>query len=398
MKRPTSRSVLLVGIGVLLLLAATTAQAGWLFVLAAGTFALPAGSLAVAHRLKSCEVGRELPARVAAGDEVAVRLSVRNVGDKPVPAMRIEDLHPALEPAAAATERLDPGAAAALETVRVAPRRGVFPAGEIRLVSGAPFGILRSRRVIDVPSPTIVVPRHVELRSFPLLEPSSFPSDVLHERARTGAGEEFLGVREYRPGDARKAIHWRSTARAGRLIVREYEQEVLTRVALVVGGIDHGAPPDSSFEVVVAAAASVALYALVTGHPVELHAPHEARPSELFEPNRLEILDWLAALAPRDTSLRPHVERALRRLGRRGTVVVACSTGGVAGIELNDTVRRIQAAGARAIVVAARAGDWSPADSALAASDGDVLRTLGVGRSRVRILERGRDLSACLQV
>jgi uncharacterized protein (DUF58 family) len=397
-KRPTSRSVLLVGIGVLLLLAATTAQAGWLFVLAAGTFALPAGSLAVAHRLRSCEAGRALPARVAAGDEVGVRLWVRNGGDKPVPAMRIEDLHPALRPVAAATERLDPGATASLETIRVAPRRGVFPAGEIRLVSGAPFGILRSRRALDVPSPTIVVPRHVELRSFPLLEPSSFPSDVLHERARTGAGEEYLGVREYRPGDARKAIHWRSTARAGRLIVREYEQEVLTRVAIVVGGIDHGAPPDSSFEVVVAAAASVALYALVTGHPVALHAPHEEQRSELREPNRLEILDWLAALTPSDTSIRPHVERALRHLGRRGTVVVACSTGGTTGAELNDTVRRIQAAGARAIVVAARAGDWSSNDPALAAQDDDILRRLGLGRSRIRVLERGKDLAACLQV
>lgn len=394
MKRPTSRSVLITGVGVLLIVAATTAQAGWLFVLAAGTFALPAGSLLVSHRLGSCGVERRVPTRVRVGDDVPVRLSLRNHGHKAVPALRIEDRHPAFEDVAAAVERLESGAVAMLETVRNARRRGVYDSGQIRLISGAPFGILRSRRIVDVVSPTIVIPRWVDLRSFPLLEPSSFPSDVLHERARTGAGEEYLGVREYRPGDPRKAIHWRTTARAGKLIVREYEQEVLTRVAVVVAGVDHGAPPDSSFEMLVSAAASVATYAVVTGHPVEMLAPGAP---ELHDPSRVEILDWLAALRPADGSVRVQLERALRRLGRRGTVVLACSTAGTPGAELHDAVRRTQAAGARAIVVAARSADWAPDEPPLAARDADVVADLGRGRSRIFLLERQAELSGCLQ-
>ena len=128
----------------------------------------------------------------------------------------------------------------------------------------------KSRRTIELPTSLTVVPRWVEIRSVPILEPSSFPSDVLHERARTGAGEEFIGVRDYRPGDPPRSVHWRSTARAGHLVVREFEEEVASRVALVLAGADAGTPPESAFETLVTAAASIGVYALQTGHPVDI--------------------------------------------------------------------------------------------------------------------------------
>ena len=260
------------------------------------------------------------------------------------------------------------------------------------LTSGAPFGLARSRRKRIVDSDLIVVPRWVELNSFPILEPSSSPSDVLHERARTGAGQEYLGIREYRPGDPLRSVHWRSTARAGRLIVREYEQEVASRVGLLLSGSDHGEGPGSAFETLVSAVASIGLYALSTGHPVHAARMGTNGVEYMGEPGKHDLLDWLATAAPRDEPLDGLVDHMLRRVGRRGTIVICGMSSGASGASLEAAVDRAQRAGARAIVVAARSSTWDPRVS----DEGARSAELGGGRAPVRWLAAGGDLVTCL--
>jgi uncharacterized protein (DUF58 family) len=91
--------------------------------------------------------------------------------------------------------------------------------------------------------------------------------------ARAGAGAEFVGVREYRPGDPRRHVHWRSTARAGRLVVKEFADELqpaLTlaldlRASAVIGGED-----DNTLELAIKLAASLGRHAGGRGLPVRL--------------------------------------------------------------------------------------------------------------------------------
>ncbi len=72
-----------------------------------------------------------------------------------------------------------------------------------------------------------------------------------------GDSQEFASLRDYRPGDPRRHIHWRSFARTGRLIVKEYQDEYFDRHALVLdtylGDIDRAV-----FESMVSVAASIA--------------------------------------------------------------------------------------------------------------------------------------------
>ena len=393
MRRRLGRKALSVGgSAVLLFLAASTAQAGWLFVLAAGVLGLVAGSLGVRHNLNGLEIDRSVARRARVGDELRLGITIRNPGRRPSPPLRLEDKHAAFETVSVLVERIPPGTSAISELVRTAGRRGVYDGGEIVLRTGAPFGFLRSERRIEVPASLTVVPRWVELRSFPILEPSSFPSDVLHERARTGAGEEYIGVREYRPGDPPRAVHWRSTARVGRLVVREYAEEVASRVTLVVGGPDVGTPPNSSFELVVEAAASIAIYALSTGHPVELVGLGREGPERLVEPDRFAALDWLAGVRPSSVDVGDLVALGLGA-GRRGTVVLLTTTGShVEPIE--GAVRTIQSGGARAIVVAARSRSWDPS---LPGADEAALRRAVGGRTAVRVIHREGDLARCLE-
>ena len=205
-----------------------------------------------------------------------------------------------------------------------------------------------------------------------------------------------MGVREYRPGDPRRAVHWRSTARLGRLVVREFEEEVASKVVLVLAGRDDGTPPESSFECLIEATASIALYALQTGHPIDLvRYGDNGEIARLDGPNRLSVLDWLARADPYDASPAPLVAQAVARIGRRGTVVILSPTAGEAGAQLSDAVRSVQTAGSRAIVVTAKSSTWNE-DPAVTQQEQPALDLMQRGRTAVRAISKGDDLHKCL--
>jgi uncharacterized protein (DUF58 family) len=102
---------------------------------------------------------------------------------------------------------------------------------------------------------------------------------------RLGRRGEFFGLRERRTGDDRRDVHWKSSARTGRLLVREYEDELARRVVI---GVDNALPDDvreafadgalipahqtqvSAVERAISIAASLAAAYLEVGWTVEL--------------------------------------------------------------------------------------------------------------------------------
>ena len=75
--------------------------------------------------------------------------------------------------------------------------------------------------------------------------------------ASVGSSEEFVALREYRHGDPLRHIHWRSWAKAGKPIVKEYEDEFFVRHALVLDTFDPE-PNSELLEEAVSVAASFA--------------------------------------------------------------------------------------------------------------------------------------------
>jgi uncharacterized protein (DUF58 family) len=391
-RRPTRRALVVVLVGLLLFGAGATAQAGWLFVLAAGTVGFLVGSMFVARGLPA-ELEREHPPTARVGDDVRVVVSVYNPTRRSLPFMRVEDRHEAFEPMYAVSERLHPHEVGEIEMKRRVIRRGVFGEGRVRLTTAAPLGFIRRDRSVDVDSGIIVAPKWVDLQSFPILEPASSPTEQLHERARVGAGHDFAGVRDYRAGDPPRWVHWRTSARRDQLVVREFEQEVPVPVSIIVTGGDAGEPPDSAFEAAISAAASIALYALSTGHPLELFRPAVNEIGQLSYPSKGQMLRWFAQSEPVDASPLPLAAAAVRGR-RRGTVVICSTTSGRALDDLTEASMAVQSGGARAIVVAARSSTWGRHPSA--ADEERALSELGGGRGRLAILSKGEDLRRCL--
>jgi uncharacterized protein (DUF58 family) len=98
-------------------------------------------------------------------------------------------------------------------------RRGPVGARDWMVESSDLAGLFRGRRASPDAEVALVLPKFAALDRRPMTR--ELEASVAAPRA--GSGTELFGVREYRPGDSLRRIHWRSSARHGELVVREYE-------------------------------------------------------------------------------------------------------------------------------------------------------------------------------
>src|SRR2546426_1091854 len=97
-----------------------------------------------------------------------------------------------------------------------------------------PLGLVRALRQHDLPDALVILPKRYPLPPLQLPGTRRYQPGGITLASSVGDSEEFLSLREYRPGDPLKRIHWRSWARAGKPIVREYQDEFFVRHGLVL--------------------------------------------------------------------------------------------------------------------------------------------------------------------
>ncbi|MBE1532098.1 DUF58 domain-containing protein [Actinomadura algeriensis] len=242
-----------------------------------GGLALPAFAAAVllARPPGPVRVRRRVTAtRVRAGEPVTVTL----------------DLPPVRAAAAEHLTGPDGTAAFSLGTARrlryeVTPgRRGVLEAGPLTLVRTDPLGLVRAaRRADDAPVRILVHPRHHELAPAPAAGAGGRDTAAAVTRAADGA---FAGLREHAPGDDVRRVHWRTSARRGRLMVREHADSPRPELTVLVDDRHGPAELDALAEV----AASI-----VRTAPAELRLAGGGRATG----GTVAHLDLLAEAAPR---------------------------------------------------------------------------------------------------
>jgi uncharacterized protein (DUF58 family) len=132
--------------------------------------------------------------------------------------------------------------------VEVVPlRRGPLRFEGVTVARPDPFGLVRGFVRVRLPETVLVLPKRYPLPDIPLPGTRSYQRGGVALAAAIGESEEFVSLRDYRPGDPRRHIHWRSWARTGRPIVKEFQDEFFVRHALILDtfiGIE-GAPARS---------------------------------------------------------------------------------------------------------------------------------------------------------
>ena len=133
--------------------------------------------------------------------------------------------------------------------------RGRYAFDTVRLTIEDPFGLARASLVHGEPQALVVYPRLVALTRL-FSEGRAQSQDGRRLLLRRPTGYELHGVREYVEGESLRNVHWRSTARRGRLMVKELEDAPSDEVAVLLDGDERGARGES-FEIAVRAAGSI---------------------------------------------------------------------------------------------------------------------------------------------
>jgi uncharacterized protein (DUF58 family) len=256
--------------------------------------------------LRHLVVTRRLPAAIHAGAPFLVGIAVRNVKKRiPTFSLEVEDMV-AKKPVDRRCFYLKVPAGREQETAyrRTLPRRGIHRLTGLRLSTRFPFGLLRRSMDLDVPAELLVYPALLPVTDAVL---SSGLAELNDRRStsRTRRGE-FESLREFRPGDDPRDIHWRTSARRGRRFVRQFEGNTGSLVVLILDDARPKQPPpnrdpSAPFEAAVSLAASAALVLLRQGYQVGLATSSAFVAPGAGNSHASHILRYLALVQMRPT-------------------------------------------------------------------------------------------------
>ena len=119
--------------------------------------------------------------------------------------------------------------------VQIVPlRRGPLRFTGVTIARPDPFGLVRGFVRMKLPETVLILPKRYPLPPITLPGTRSYQRGGVSLATAIGESEEFVSLRDYRPGDPVRHIHWRSWARTGRPIVKEFQDEFFVRHALIL--------------------------------------------------------------------------------------------------------------------------------------------------------------------
>ena len=220
------------------LLAVGLHQQANLILLIAGMAAGPivASFFISATMLRKIKVTHRAPAYVFSGDPLVIDYTLENDRrSTAVLALGVEDVLAPRSRRPGRRPRSSPGSRSIawrcggrgrLRWQGPSPNRGRYQFGPMELVTGSPFGLIERRLLVTEPGEVVIYPRIGHLsRRWNQLHRESTQTKKGRRHDRTAQQQEYHGLREYRPGDSPRWIHWRTTARIGKPMVKEFEQQ-----------------------------------------------------------------------------------------------------------------------------------------------------------------------------
>jgi uncharacterized protein (DUF58 family) len=284
--------------------------------------------------------------------------------------------------------------------------RGRFDVGPLEATVSDPLGLFTRRRVFAERGELVVYPRTFPVRDLGLQElmwraPVSAPSNF-----RAGQAATFLGTREYRAGDNVRHIHWPSTARWGKLILKEFEVDTNLEVTIFLDlcqkslrGVGRG----SNIEYGVRIAASIADHVTQRLFACQLIAdpgPPIVIPPRTGKHHLIAILDTLARV--RSTGKQPYLDlvtAGMRFVGDGAAVVLLFTTLDIPDDGFYAVSAELMRKGARVVPVVMDESTFLPVETAgLQRAEGEkrlakVRQLFGLFGVEPLVIRSGEDLA-----
>lgn len=214
-------------------------------------------------------------------------------------------------------------------------RRGVIRVGPVRTVRADPIGLLRREYVWT---------SHLDLFVHPVTVPIPATSTGLIRdlegnptRDLTDSDVSFHALREYAPGDDRRHIHWKSTARTGQLMVRQFEETRRSHLVIALSLASADYHSEEEFELAVSVAGSIGIRAIRDARDVSVLAsdetPEFARrvvktPRRVSSLSRSRLLDDLARVdhSPRASGLVALARGSAESVSGASVAIIVCGS------------------------------------------------------------------------
>ncbi|MBA2390660.1 MAG: DUF58 domain-containing protein [Geodermatophilaceae bacterium] len=267
------------------------------------------------------------PARVPAGEPATVRLTLDNISRVPTGLLLLEDTLPYTLGGRPrfVVDRVPAGDSRTVHYEAGGELRGRYRIGPLRLRLTDPFGLVELTRGFSSTDFLTVVPTVHPLPTLGLGGAWSTGGDS-SSRSVAVQGDDDAATREYRDGDDLRKVHWRSTARIGKLMVRREEQPWQTRAAILLDARlsrHRGEGTGSSFEWSVSAAASIGVHLGRLGYSLRLFSDsgelHTGTDGDFSAGHQL--LDQLAIFASSSSLEMDRGVQALRQANEDGLLV-----------------------------------------------------------------------------
>lgn len=210
---------------------------------------------------------------VLQGEEVRVKVVVENKRGWPIPWIFLEDYHPKDFPRVGQNKLLAfimPGHSVSMEYRLRCPRRGYHRIGPLLMESGDLFGLQRRFRTGVRQDYVSVLPTVAYIETFNVATKRPHGPVRLSNRIYTDP-TRINSIREYVPGDPLNTIHWKATARTGRLHVKTHEPSSVIGGTLVLDLHEASYKPERKeerMELAITTTASIAYLLQMSGEQV----------------------------------------------------------------------------------------------------------------------------------
>lgn len=205
--------------------------------------------------------------RVVVGDPARGTVTAVNLGRRRVLGAHVEvPVGGGL--AELALPSLRPGDRVTREFAVPTARRGLVPVGPVRTIRGDPIGLVRRELLWTDRVDLVVHPRTIGVPS----TSTGLIRDLEGSPTRdlTASDVAFHALREYQPGDERRFIHWKSTAKTGVYMVREFEQTRRSHLVVALSLATRDFASEDEFELAVSVAGSLGVRAIRDGRTVSV--------------------------------------------------------------------------------------------------------------------------------
>lgn len=285
-------------------------------------------------------------ARVHVGQDLDERITIRNKSPIPKPWLEVVEITDVPGHYTGNTIALPGHGYRSWRATTRSPKRGVYKLGPLRITAGDPFGLFQLERSFTESEQVLVLPRVVPLQGFHLPS-SNLPGTGQFRKPSQELSLHVSSVRDYTPGDSLSRIHWSSTAKQNRLMVKEFDLGLTNDVAVLLD-LDASAQTvgdeDSTEELAVTIAASIFRFFVRRGVSVGFAVNAQGFPfmapgkGQVHDGRVMDLLTYVRA----DTAipLQHAITEFEKKLARNTTLVIVTPSTESTWIELAQSMAR----------------------------------------------------------